>query len=57
MNNIIYHDKYRSNYSNESIIIPSIVKRLMMVLIIAILILLIIIIVIITVMVELAALG
>ena len=55
MNNIIYHDKYRSNYSNESIIIPSIVKRLMIVLIIAILILLIIMIVIITVMVELAA--
>ena len=39
MNNIIYHGKYRSRYSNESIIVPSIGKRIVMVLTIAILIL------------------
>ena len=39
MNNIIYHGKYRSRYSNESIIIPSIGKRIVMVLTTAILIL------------------
>ena len=39
MNNIIYHNKYRSRYNNESIIILSIVTRIVMVLIMAILIL------------------
>ena len=39
MNNIIYHNKYRSRYNNESIIILSIVTLIVMVLIMAILIL------------------
>ena len=39
MNNITYHGKYRSRYSNESVIIPSIGRRIVMVLTIAILIL------------------